>query len=80
VLAGIGLDERPIDAPPLKANRFLVDAVAGTHPPLDVSFGFNGAWWDVGARVEWLIGMLTRMAHRDREERDPADRSDMAQN
>jgi phytoene synthase len=80
LLVGIGLDERPVDAPPLKANRFLVDAVAGTQPPVETSYGFNGAWWDVSGRVEWLIGMLTRMAHRDREEKDPTDRSDMAQN
>jgi phytoene synthase len=80
IVAGIGLDERPVDAPPLKANRFLVDAVSGTESPPEISHRFNGAWWDVSGRIEWLIGMLTRMAERDRVEKDPTDRSDIAQN
>ena len=74
VVAGIGLDERPTDAPPLKANAFLVDAVVGTQAPIETQLGFNGAWWDIGGRVEWLIGMLHRMEQRDR---GLADRSDL---
>ncbi len=78
VLAGVGLNERPVDAPPLRANHFLVDAVQRSEAPTETTYGFNGAWWDVTGRAEWLIGMLHRMAERDRASRDPIERSDTA--
>jgi phytoene synthase len=56
----------PAPQPPLEACRFLVDACEASTPPADLAPA-EPEWWNIEARIAWLIDFLERMERRDRE-------------
>ncbi len=63
-----------LDLAPLSACQFLVDAAASTeHAYTDLLHEVE--WWNVQARLVWLVAFLERMERRDRSGRDSAELS-----
>lgn len=63
-----------LDVAPLRACQFLVDAAASTeHAYTDLLHEVE--WWNVQARLVWLVAFLERMERRDRSGRDSAELS-----
>jgi phytoene synthase len=57
-------------SPPLQHTRFLVEAVAPwSQAPAAQPLRGGARWWQVGARLAWLIHLFERLEHQDRRMR-----------
>ena len=54
--------------PPLPATRYLVDAAAGSRPPVADASGAP-SWWRLKDRAVWLIDLFDRLEHRKQQRR-----------
>jgi 15-cis-phytoene synthase len=55
------------DFPPLKANRFMVDAVLNAPSPIEIANPSTPKWWDVRGQAVQLIELFAALETRNRE-------------
>jgi len=61
--ASLVAGQRAPEAPPLPANRFLVEALAPVAP---TAAALPPAWWDLSARFCWVLDLFERLERDNR--------------